>query len=112
MPVSVTQIKFNHDSLSATSDALNIRASASSFVEVPEWTRGETAARQSPAAYAIRAVGANTITVQARFATTAPGTATEVRALFIGSPKTPLGDLAPQPVVFQASGTSDFVTFR
>jgi hypothetical protein len=115
MALSVTAIKFNHDTSAATSDALNIRVDAAGFVKVPEWVGGETLASESPAAYAIGAVGKNTITVQARFKTDRLSKFTEVRAVFIarvGVPKGPLGDLAPAQVIFDASGNSGFVSFQ
>lgn len=114
MTLSILAIKFNHDPSSATHDALNIRTDASRTVAVPEWTGRETLPAQSPAAYAIRAVGKNAITVQARFQSDAPVKFLEVRALFLtklGVPKTPLGDLAPAPIAFNAQGLSGFVSF-
>jgi hypothetical protein len=115
MAVSILAIKFNHDTNAASHDALNIRVDASGTVNVPEWTAGETLASQSPAAYAIKAVGKNTITVQARFKTDKPVKFLEVRALFVakvGAPKTPLGDLAPTQIIFDAAGLSGFVSFK
>jgi hypothetical protein len=115
MAVSILAIKFNHDTNAATHDALNIRIDASGTVTVPEWTGGETLPSQSPAAYAINAVGGNTITVQARFKTDKVVKFLEVRALFVtklGAPKTPLGDLAPAQVIFNADGLSGFVSFN
>jgi hypothetical protein len=115
MAVSILAIKFNHNTNAATHDALNIRIDASSTVNVPEWTGGETVASQSPAAYAIKAVGKNSITVEARFKTDTPVKFMEVRAVFVtnaGASKTPLGDLAPAQVVFQADGLSGFVSFQ
>lgn len=116
MTVSILAIKFNHDTNAATHDALNIRVDASATVSVPEWTGGETAASQSPAAYAIKAVGGSTITVQARFQSDELLKVLELRAVFVtksgGSTKTPLGNLAPTPVIFNAQGLSGFVSFR
>jgi hypothetical protein len=114
MAISVVAIKFNHDTTSATGDALNIRTDATGFVNVPEWVAGETTASQSPAAYAIKAVGANPITVQARFKIDTIVKFCEVRALMIvrlGAPKIPLGDLAPAQVIFDVNGNSGFVKF-
>ncbi|HEX8155373.1 MAG TPA: hypothetical protein VF698_19725, partial [Thermoanaerobaculia bacterium] len=85
MSLSILAIKFNHDSASATHDALNIRTDATGFVPVPEWTAGETLASQSPAAYAINAVGKNQITVKARFKINKLFKFVEVRALFVGN---------------------------
>ena len=115
MAVSILAIKFNHDPNAATQDAFNIRVDAASTVKIPEWTGGETMASQSPAAYAIKAVGNNKITVQAQFKSDAPVKFMQVRALFVtrlGAPKTPLGDLAPAQIVFNVNGLSGFVTFQ
>jgi hypothetical protein len=115
MAVSVLAIKFNHDTTAATQDALNIRVDATGTVKIPEWSAGETLASQSPAAYAIKAVGKNTITVKAQFKTDKPVKFLEVRALFIakfGTTNTPLGDLAPSQVIFNAKGLSGFVSFK
>lgn len=116
MSLSILAIKFNHDSASATHDALNIRTDATGFVPVPEWTAGETLASQSPAAYAINAVGKNQITVKARFKIKKLFKFVEVRALFVGKGlfllKSPLGDLAPTQVIFNDTGDSGWVTFN
>lgn len=115
MAVSILAIKFNHDTSSASHDALNIRVDAANTVKIPEWTAGEALASQSPAAYAIKAVGHNPITVQARFKADGPVPFMEIRAVFLakfGVPKTPLGDLAAAPVVFNVDGLSGFVTFK
>src|SRR5688500_12776235 len=115
MAVSISAIKFNHDTNAATHDALNIRIDASGTVNVPEWTGGETLASQSPAAYAIKAVGGNTITVQARFTTDEAVTVLELRAVVvtrIGAPKPPLRALAPPHVIFNTDGLSGFASFK
>ena len=112
MPLEIEAIKFNHDSLSATHDALTIRVNYSVPVEVPEWRRGVSIEPEdSPAAYAIGAVGDNTITIQARFrmpeASSGPFS---IRARSV-KPCNPLGDVAPATVRFGEDGFSDWVTF-
>lgn len=68
MSVRLEAIKLNHDSSSATHDALNIREDATTFVDVPEWVRGSsTAPEDAPAAYAIEESRGNTLTIQAKF---------------------------------------------
>jgi hypothetical protein len=62
----------------------------------------------------MEAVGANRITVQARFRTDNVVKFLEVRALFVtrlGASKTPLGDLKPAQVIVNADGLSGFVSF-
>src|SRR6266545_1096863 len=83
MSVQLEAIKFNHNPNSATGDALNIRRNASSFVPVPEWTRGIwIKPEDSPAAYAIQETKGHTITVQVQLKRIDPRIASaEVRAL-------------------------------
>src|SRR5438093_1119227 len=90
MGVELLAIKFNHDPTSATSDALNIRKNAREFIAVPEWRRGDLNPEDSVAAYAIRETRGETVTIQAKFASTEdkPGTV-EVRAVLPPVPKLP-----------------------
>jgi hypothetical protein len=83
MSVQLQAIKFNHDSTSATHDALNIRRNATNFVTVPEWQRGISInPSDSPAAYAVSEARGHTITIQAKFRRTNPNLQTvEVRAI-------------------------------
>src|SRR5256885_7907506 len=124
MALSIEAIKFNRDSSSATHDALNIRVNSTTFVTVPEWQKGASVnPSDSPAAYAIGAVGANTITIQARFRLTPapfPGPVS-IRAVTVGLklppfwpfiPFNPLGDVSPASFVFDANGNSGWVTFK
>lgn len=70
MPLEILSIRFNHDTSSATSDAINIRKNATQVVTLPEWRRGETIQpEQSAAAYAQRAPADRTrpFTIKARF---------------------------------------------
>ena len=81
--VFIDEIAFNHDSSSATHDALSLRRNASQFVTVPEWRRGfSVTPEDSPAAYALKAVYGNPISVHASLSTTDPTLiAAEVRAV-------------------------------
>ena len=70
MPLEIVSIRFNHDTSSATTDALNIRKNATQLIVLPEWRKGETIrAEQSPAAYARRNAADRTrpFTIKARF---------------------------------------------
>jgi hypothetical protein len=137
MSVQLLAIKFNHDSSSATTDALNLRRNATQFITVPEWQRGVSVnSDDSPAAYALAKVRGNTVTIQARFRSTTPElTAVEVRALDADvDPPGPggcaglivrifralvralvgnvLGEVAPRSIIFSAGGDSGFQTFQ
>jgi hypothetical protein len=81
--VLLEAIKFNHDSTSATNDALNIRRNATDFVTVPEWRRNISVnPSDSPAAYAISEARGHTITIKAKFRRTNPNLQfVEVRAI-------------------------------
>lgn len=67
MALRLEEIKFNHDSSSASVDAFNIRKNETEFIEVPEWRRGMINPEDSPAAYALCETRGNTLTIQARF---------------------------------------------
>ncbi len=83
MSVVLQAIVFNHDPASAETNALNLRKDALEFVNLPEWQRGLSVnPRDSVAAYAINPTHGNTITIQAKLATTDPDPGTiEVRAI-------------------------------
>ncbi|MFL6285038.1 MAG: hypothetical protein ACJ74Q_17995 [Pyrinomonadaceae bacterium] len=83
MRVRLEAIKFNHDTLLASSDAFNIRRNEALFVNVPEWRRGVNVnPEDSPAAYALRETFGQTITIQADFTCEGfDGRPPEVRAL-------------------------------
>ena len=83
MSVRLEAIKFNHDSGSATADALNLRRNASTFVNVPEWVRGVSVnPEDSPAAYSLKETQGQTITIQAQLRATDPEVRTaKVRAI-------------------------------
>ena len=83
MSVVLQAIAFNHDPASAATNALNLRKNALEFVNLPEWQRGLSVnPRDSVAAYAINPTRGNTITIQAKLATTdADHRTIEVRAI-------------------------------
>lgn len=137
MSVQLLAIKFNHDSASATNDAINLRKNASLFVTVPEWQRGISVnPEDSPAAYAVARVRGNTVTIQAQFRRSAPELQTvEIRALdaTIDPPRRQgclgqilrilhgiiralfgnvLGEVAARQVTFGPSGDTAFETFQ
>lgn len=129
MPLVIDAIKFNHDLNSASSDAFNIRRNASAFVAVPEWKNGTSHVfSDSPAAYALQAIGKNTITIQARFLVKTPFPpkpfppkipSIEIRAVpapLLPWPKfpsvSPIGGVAPTVVKFNKSGDSGWVTMN
>ena len=71
MQVILKAIKFNHDPLSETGDAFNIRRNETEPVNVPEWRRDiSVKPEDSPAAYAICETRGHTITIQAQFSST------------------------------------------
>src|SRR5262249_9583137 len=66
--IRLESISFNHDSASATHDALNIRRNATTPVTVPEWRQGVCFnPEDSPAGYSRASVHGHKITVQAQF---------------------------------------------
>ena len=74
----VEEVHFNHDELSATSDALNLRRNASGLpIRAPEWKFGHT---PQPAAYA-RAAISRTVTIRARFRGGPPNGLRRIRAI-------------------------------
>ncbi len=108
--VSVEAIQFNHNTSSATGDALTIRKNFTTPVTLPEWEAGDTQPEESPAAYAILETTGNTVTVKVKFSIT-PGTVTsaEIRADGGGV----LGALDAQTVQFAGGvSTPEFVTFE
>jgi hypothetical protein len=137
MSVQLLAIQFNHDSSSATADALNIRRNAAKFVDVPEWKRTVSInPEDSPAAYSISSTQGNTLTIKAKFRRMAPSIASaEIRALdmavnppgpsgcigfllwllrailrvFIGSV---LGEVKARSVAFQPNDETNFEPFQ
>lgn len=138
MAVFLEAIKLNHDSSSASNDALNIRRDKAAFVDVPEWRRGVSVnPEDSPAAYSIQDAGRNQLTIQAQFSVTRDSPRSlEIRAvdptvdppgeggclgfilrlirLFIRAiAGNVLGEVAAQTVALPpAGGTTPFITFR
>jgi hypothetical protein len=74
MLLRLEEIKFNHDSSSASVDAFNIRKNETEFIDVPEWRRGvSTKPEHSPAAYARGETRGNTLTIEANFSVDGTG---------------------------------------
>ena len=67
-PIQVDAIKFNHDPAGCSHDALTIRRNYTTPVTVPEWKKGKVAPEESPAAYAIKEITGQTVTIMVRFA--------------------------------------------
>ena len=118
MGLEVVSIQFNHDSASATNDALTIRRNKAQIVSLPEWQHGVSVSpADAPAAYAIGSVGNNTITIKARFRITPPvppwlpvksSQLLEIRAVnVLPLPANPLGEVAPQVVNFTNGDSGD-----
>jgi hypothetical protein len=136
--VTLTGIKFNHDTSSFTNDALNIRKNFGTPVNIPEWQRGVSSEHEhSPAAYAIRETKGKTLTIQAAFEVSHPEDIQilEIRAIDpIYGPPIPkwlwflilillillrlpipfniLGRVKERTVKFKQDGTSDYETFE
>ncbi|MGA9773129.1 MAG: hypothetical protein WBV94_29130 [Blastocatellia bacterium] len=100
MTIRLEAIKFNHNSSSFSSDALNLRKNGTQFIQVPEWQRGfTTTAEQSVAAYAIKETTGQPLTIRAKFSSSDPLFGFEVRALDVGSPEASvLGDVPRQTI--------------
>lgn len=81
MQVSLDAIKFNHDPLSATVDAINIRRNETEPVTVPEWPGKSDKAEDSVAAYALSETSGNKITIQAKFHVDTRVKSIEIRAI-------------------------------
>lgn len=137
MSVHVEAIKFNHDTSSASHDAINLRRNAMQFVNVPEWRRGVSVnPEDSPAAYSKADTFGNTLTIQARFSRIGEeGGTVWIRAIDpeVRPPDRPgcvgllfrvlwiivraltgnvLGEVREKAVTFDASGDTGFVTFE
>jgi hypothetical protein len=91
--VELLAIAFNHDTDSATADAINLRENNNRFLAVPEWRRGISQQRSdSVACYALELTAGQALTIAAQFARRdATVESAEVRA--IGDPVRP-----PPPV--------------
>lgn len=110
MTISLEAISFNHDPVSTTRDAFTIRKNGTEEVSVPEWTRGTTLPQDSPAAYSIRQISANNLTIQAQFRRLAADpTSAEVHA--VGRSGNVLGNVRSRTITFQ-NGLSTFELFE
>ena len=137
--MQIQEVFLNHDTSSASADALTIRQSASGAqIQAPEWRAGHTS---QPAAYVARAP-AGAMTIKARISGGLPGVTAEVRAvdaglrilepvgwwrwwrllvvpvlillrpvwrLFYGG--SVLGEVAPKTIVLNAAGNSGATVF-
>jgi hypothetical protein len=129
--MQVAEVHFNHDTTSASHDALTIgRNAASGPIVAPEWKHG---APSQPAAYARDAITAP-VTIKARFSGGPQNGTRKIRAID-GSPAPPqqsgcagiiaalidallralfgniLGEVGAEPVLFDANGSSSLTTF-
>ena len=102
--IAIEAIKFNHDSSSAASDALNVRTNATQFVSVPEWRRFVSInPEDSRAVYAVAPAKGKTVTIAVSLSSTDPGSAfIEVRVP---------GHVKARPVNF-INGKTGFVLFE
>jgi hypothetical protein len=83
LDVELTAITFKSSPSSGPGEAnaLSIRQNFAAAVTVPEWVKGKSLPKDSPAAYAIAAVAGKIITIEASFATDPSGPATvDIRA--------------------------------
>lgn len=113
MQVFLEAIKFNHDQSSATGDAFNIRRNDDDPEPFSEWKPlPHHSHDDSRAAYAIEKIGANPISINAKFSCSDPNIAIEVQAVD-ANPAGPnvLGSVEIATVDFGADGKSDFVQF-
>lgn len=110
MTISIEAIKFNHDPLSADTDALTIRKNQLEDVSVPEWKSGMSLSQASPAAYTIEQIRNNRLTIQVQFkrANSDP-TTIEVRAVPNGANL--LGSVVSRRINF-TNNVSAFETFQ
>ncbi|KYK31230.1 MAG: hypothetical protein AYK19_04105 [Theionarchaea archaeon DG-70-1] len=108
--IDIEAIKFNHDTSSLTSDAMNIRKNKNEDVEIPEWKKGENDPKDSPAAYAIKETENEQITIEAKF-TIDPPTIKQAKIKAEGGGI--LGKIEPTVVEFE-NGVSkpEYVSFE
>src|SRR5207249_1224 len=102
--IAIEAIKFNHQSNSAASDALNVRRNGTQFTSVPEWRRFISVnPEDSRAVYAVAPASGNTVTIAVSLSSTYAGSAfLEVRVR---------GHVKARPVNF-INGTAGFVFFE
>ncbi|MFL6111947.1 MAG: LamG domain-containing protein [Catenulispora sp.] len=105
--VNLSGIKFDYDMTATATDALCIRHSLLRPVPQVQWTKGATAAADSPAVYAITRVAGKPVTIQAGFVATGDLSSVQIKADGGGL----LGAIDPFDVRF-TDGASDprFVT--
>ncbi|MFW6074090.1 MAG: hypothetical protein ACOC9Y_00740 [Chloroflexota bacterium] len=131
--MQVEEVHFNHNTGSASDDAINIRRDETpgSKIEAPEWTLGQT---PQPACYAIAAIGKQ-VTIRARFRDGPRSGSRKIRAVDADLPfdrpagclgflinlilmliraltGNVLGDVKEQMVTFDESGRSALTTFE
>ena len=129
--MKIEEVHFNHDTSSASSDALNIRKNASGGpIVAPEWKSGQI---PQPAAYASAAIG-NQVAIKAKFSQGPSDGALQIRAIDAYLPPAVpsgclgwllsliaqilralfgniLGDAQETTVAFDAAGNSGLETF-
>jgi hypothetical protein len=124
-------IEFNHDPMSSSTSALNVRRDATGFVTVPEWQQGQF--EPSRVVYSIADTRGQTITIRVRLSSSEhAGRSAEVRARPASAPlqvltsgvpwmsfratwdyhASALGSVRARSVAFGADGESAFTTFE
>lgn len=127
----VSEVHFNHDPLTLTSDAMTIRPNyTEGRIVAPEWVRGQPG---KAAAYASAPLG-STVSIKAKFGGGPGGSTVQIRAVDADSPSGPsgclgliffiiklilrgskgnvLGNVAGATVTFDGSGSSSVVTMN
>jgi hypothetical protein len=104
MIIRLERVTFNHDPADCSVDAFNIRVDHDT--KAKDWVHGATT--PSPAAYALAATVANTLTIQAQFSFSGgtPGPSVSVRAQPVSADDAPLGSVLSAPVVVPAAGAT------
>lgn len=117
MTAQLIEVLFNHDADDKRGSALNLRASMSAPLPLPEWQlRADGNVRQAPAAYACRSLVPNLLAIGAQIRWLgAPLAAIEVRALVAvtaGDTRPGLlGEILMRPVALEPNGLSGRVLF-
>ncbi len=117
MTAQLIEVLLNHDADDKRGSALNLRASLTAPLPLPEWQlRADGSVRLAPAAYACRTLvpGLLLVGAQVRWLG-APRASIEVRALVATAPGDPrpglLGEVAARPVALGPDGLSGRVLF-
>ena len=115
----VAEIHFNHDTGSASNDAINLRRNArhGSQITAPEWANG--GAQSRPVAYAIGAI-TGVVTIKVKFKGGPPGASLNIRAVGPGSnqprrtsgTRQALGNVKKHSVHFNSAGQSALEVFE